>query len=229
MNARADIREKWDQLLAALGEAAQLHLVSEDDGRSAAIIQLAAVLDFFRGTAAEHLSLLAPLHILLSALRDLQEGTAKPLKIFEPKRTKGGRPGDDLALRSIKVVTAVIMDQLCENLSREKAAEEVVKVFSRYKLSNFRGRDISATAVTKWRERAKEGKDPELTHQFNRLLSMDTEILGQDASLERKRDLLLKVRLPQLLIEFGARGPKAEKTRQQLISELDRQIPKNPT
>jgi hypothetical protein len=227
MDARAGIEDKWKQLLRELGIAAQLHVCNnDDDGRRAAIIQLAAFLDFFRGTAAERLTL--PLDILLSALRDLQDGTAKPAKIFEPKRTTGRRR-DDLALRTTKVVAAVIMDQLCEHLSRADAAKEVAKVFSEYELSNFRGRRrISATAITKWRDRAKEAKDPELTRQFNRLRSMDTEVLGQDAPLELKRDFLLKVRLPLLLIEFGARGPKAAKTRQRLISDIERWIPKKP-
>src|SRR5262249_35655281 len=155
-----DLEDKWKQLLRDLGIGAQLHVCSNDDGRRAAIIQLAAILDFFRGTEAERLNV--PLHILLSALRDLQDGTAKPGKIFEqPKRTKGRRP-DDLALRTMKVVSAAIMDQLCEHLSRTDAAREVAKVFSEYGLSNFRGRSISATTVTKWRDLAKEAKDPEM-------------------------------------------------------------------
>jgi hypothetical protein len=175
---------------------------------------------------AERLTM--PLDILLNALRDLQNGTAKPAKIFEPKKTKGRRR-DDLALRTMKVVAAVIMDQLCEHLSRADAAQEVAKVFSEYGLSNFQGRRISATAITKWRDQAKEAKDPELTRQFNRLRSIDTGVLGQDAPLELKRDFLLKLRLPLLLIEFEARGPKAVKTRQRLISEYDRRIPKKTT
>jgi len=197
MDARVGIGDKWEQLLRDLGIAEQLRVCSNDDAL-AARKQLAAILDFFRGTAAERLSL--PLKILLNALRDLQDGAAKPVKMFEPKGTKHRRR-DDLDLRTIKVVSAVIMDQLCErssreHLSRADAAKEVAKVFSEYGLSDFRGRSISATAVTKWRDQAKEAKDPEFTRQFNRLRSIDTGVLGHDAPLELKRNLLLKLRLP---------------------------------
>jgi hypothetical protein len=226
MDARVVIGDKWEQLLRDLGSAAQLHVCSNDDGRRAAIIQLAAILDFFRGTAAESLDLLAPLHVLLTALVDLHKG-GKPSKILTSQKP-GHRQRDDVALQSVKVVAAVIMDQLCEHLSRKEAAKEVSKAFSEYGLSDFRGRRISATAITKWRDKAKGTKDPEFTRQFNRLRSMDTKELGQDASLERKRELLFKVRLPYLLIEFGARGPKAAETRQRLISEIGRLIPKKP-
>jgi hypothetical protein len=225
MDARVVIGDKWEQLLRDLGIAAQLHVCSDDDGRGAAIIQLAAILDFFRGTAAERLSLLAPLHVLLTALVDLHKG-GKPAKILTSQKP-GHRQRDNVALQSVKVVAAVIMDQLCEHLSRADAAKEVAKVFSEYGLSDFRGKRISATAVMKWRDLAKERKDPELTRQFNRLRSMDTEFLGQNASLDFKRVFLLKVRLPLLLTQFGeAQGPKALEARQRIIEEL---IPKKPT
>jgi hypothetical protein len=125
MDARANTEwDKWDQLLTALGVASQLRLCIDDDGRSAAIIQLTAILRFFQGTAAENLTL--PLIVLLHALRDLQDGTAKPARIFEPKRTKHRRR-DDLVLRTTKVVAAVIMDQLHEHAKLSRGLHPVPK------------------------------------------------------------------------------------------------------
>jgi hypothetical protein len=224
MDARANT--EWDQLIAALSKAAQLHICSNDDGRLAAIFQLSAILKFLEADTQTQV-LTTPLHVLLTALVDLHKG-GKSAKILTPQKP-GHRQRDDVAMQTVKVVAAVIMDQLCKDLSRTDAAKEVAKVFSEYGLSNFQGRRISATAVTKWRDLAKGRKDPELTREFDRLRSMDTEILGQKAPLERKRELLLKVRLPLLLIEFGARGPKASETRQRMIEDIGRQIPKKPT
>jgi hypothetical protein len=105
----------------------------------------------------------------------------------------GHRQRDDIVLRTVKVVAAVIMDQLHEHakLSRSDAAKEIAKVFSQYGLRNFQGRAISATAVMKWRDQAKEAKDPELAREFNRVRSIDTEALRRDAPLGNKRDFLL--------------------------------------
>jgi hypothetical protein len=230
MDARMNTER--DQLVAELSKAAQLHVCSNDDGRVAAIFQLSAILKFLEADIHTK-CLTTPLHVLLTALVDVHKG-GKPAKILTPQKP-GHRQRDDVALQTIKVVAAVIMDQLCgkhssgEHLSREEAAKEVVKVFAQYRLSKFRGRDISATAVTKWRDLAKERQNPELTHQFNRLRAMDIEVLGKDAPLERKRELLLKVRLPQLLVEFGeAQGPKALEARQHLIKAIEGLIPKKP-
>jgi len=127
MDARADIGDEWKQLLTALSIAAQLNLVSNDDGRHAAILQLSAVLNFLEQIDAGCPT--SPLRILLAALRDLESG-AKPAKMLAP-RTSKNRPRDDVVLRKAKVVAAVIMDQLQEHarLSRIDAAEEVAKVF----------------------------------------------------------------------------------------------------
>jgi hypothetical protein len=226
MDARANT--KWDQLIATLGKAAQLYVGSNDNGRAAAIFQLSAILKFFEADIQTK-GLTTPLCVLLSALADLHKG-GKPAKILEPQKL-GHRQRDDIVLRTVKVVAAIIMDQLREHakLSRSDAAKEVAKVFSEYGLRNFQGRAISATAITKWRDQAKEAKDPELAREFNRIRSIDTEVLGRDVPLERKRDFLIKRRLPLLLIQIGAQGEKAAKTRQRLISDIDRRIPKKPT
>ena len=79
MNADKD---EWQQLVTALGEGALQYLNSDDDGRSAAIIQLKAVLQFLH--AMDQKILTTPLHNLLNALMDLQY--AKPAKILEPKK-----------------------------------------------------------------------------------------------------------------------------------------------
>jgi len=227
MDARVGIGDKWEQLLQDLGIAAQLHVCSNDDGRAAAILQLSAILKFLEADIQTQ-GLTTPLHILLSALVDLHKG-GKPAKILEPQKFRN-RPRDDVTLRSVMVVAAVSMDLLCKHLSRVDAAKEVAKVFSEYGLSDLRGRRISATAIRKWRDKAKGAKDPEFTRQFNRIRSMNTEVLGQDAPLEHKRELLLKVRLPLLLIEFGeAKGAKALQARQRLIEAIEGLIPRIPT
>jgi hypothetical protein len=66
MDARAAIEDKWEQLLWALAEAEKLRLCSDDDGRTAAILQLHAVLEFLDQTAAHGLTI--PLVILSRAL-----------------------------------------------------------------------------------------------------------------------------------------------------------------
>jgi hypothetical protein len=225
MDARANT--EWDQLIAMLGNAAQLYAGSNDNGRAAAIFQLSAIVKFFEADIQTK-GLTTPLCVLLSALWDLHKG-GKPAKILVPQKLSH-RQRDDIVLRTVKVVAAVIMDQLHEHakLRRSDAAKEVAKVFSEYGLKNFQGRAISATTITKWRDQAKEAKDPELTHEFTRIRSIDTEVLGKDVPLERKRDFLLKRRLPLLLTQLGAQGEKAAKTRQRLISDIARRIPKKP-
>ena len=107
IDARANT--EWDQLIAMLSKAAQLHIVSNDDGRLAAIFQLSAILKFFEAdTQAKRLT--TPLRILLSALTDLHKG-GKPAKILTSQKP-GHRQRDDVALQTVKVVAAVIMDQL---------------------------------------------------------------------------------------------------------------------
>jgi hypothetical protein len=225
MDARANT--EWGQLIAALSKAAQLHIVSNDDGRLAAIFQLSAILKFFEADIQTK-GLTTPLCILLSALADLHKG-GKPAKILTSQKP-GHRQRDDVALRTVKVVAAVIMDQLQEyaELKRDNAAKKVAKVFSEFGLSNFRGKRISAVTITKWRDQAKAApEDSELGREYKRLLAFDSKALAQDAPPERKRDFLLKRRLPLLLIQFGeAQGPKALEARQNLIEKL---IPKNPT
>jgi len=228
MDARANIQDKWDELLTALGVAAQLHLVSNDEGRSAAILQLSAVLKFLEQT--DEGCPTSPLRILLRALRDL-EGGAKPAKMLTPSRSKN-RPRHDVVLRTVKIEAAVIMDQLHEHakLSRSKAAEAVAKVFRESGLSDYRGLDISATTIEKWRDQAKEAPETsEMGREFRRIRSIDAEILAKDAPLENKRDFLVKLRLPVFLTQFGAQGQKARKMRQGLILEIGRRIPKKPT
>jgi len=224
IDARANT--EWDQLIAMLSKAAQLHIVSNDDGRLAAIFQLSAILKFFEAdTQAKRLT--TPLRILLSALTDLHKG-GKPAKILTSQKP-GHRQRDDVALRTVKIVAAVIMDQLQEyaGLKRGNAASKVAKVFSEFGLSNFRGKHISAVTITKWRDQAKAAKeDSALGRQYKQILAFDAKALAQDAPPERKRDFLLKRRLPLLLIQFGeAQGLKALEARQRLIEEL---IPKNP-
>jgi hypothetical protein len=227
MDAHADIEDKWAHLLTALSTAAQLRLLGSDTyERSAAIIQLKAILDFFRGTAAQ--SLTVPLVVLCNALQDLESGAKPPM--LSPKTVKN-RPPDDVVLRTAKVVAAVIMDELFEHgrLSRDKAAQEVAKIFCEYGLQNFRGRDISASIIEDWRDQAKQAaENSKLGREYKRLRSIDAQVLAQNAPLENKRDFLLKRRLPLLLIQIGAQGPKAAKVRQRMISELGRRIPKKP-
>jgi len=226
MDARNGTEDKGERLVTALGEAAQMYLSSDDDGRGAAIVQLAAILDFFGHTGAG--GLMTPLVILLGALRDLQGG-AKLAKILKPQTVKH-RPRDDLALRTIKVVAAVVMDQLCEHarLSRPEAAKAVARTFSEFGLSNFRGRRVSATTIANWRDQIKEAAETsELAREYKRVCAIDAEVLAQNAPLESKRKFLLARRLPLLLIQFGeARGTKAAKTRQRLCSDIQRRIPK---
>ena len=50
MQASDDIEDNWEQLLRELGKAAQHRLVSDKHGRSAAIIQLRAILTFLDQT-----------------------------------------------------------------------------------------------------------------------------------------------------------------------------------
>jgi hypothetical protein len=68
MDGRADIEDKWEQLLWALGEGEKLRLCNDDDGRAAAILQLHAVLELLDQTAAHGLTI--PLVILSRALQD---------------------------------------------------------------------------------------------------------------------------------------------------------------
>ena len=55
MQASDDIEDNWEQLLIVLGRAAQRQLVSHDNERSAAMIQLRAILIFLDQTAARGL------------------------------------------------------------------------------------------------------------------------------------------------------------------------------
>jgi hypothetical protein len=223
MNARAGIEDKRDQLLWALGVAEQFRLCSDDDGRGAAILQLRAILKFLEGTAAVTI----PLVMLNRALEGLERGT-KPA-MLAPKTVRN-RPRDDWVWQRVKIVAATIMDQLQEyaDLSRKDAAKDVEKVFSQYGLSTFRGRRVTATAISKWRDQARRDK-AEFGRDYKHFRSIDAEVLAKEVPLENKRQFLLARRLPILLIGIGARGTKAAKTRQQLISELDRRIPKKAT
>jgi hypothetical protein len=231
MDARTDTKE-WEQLITTLGEAEQNRLLSDDDGRSAAIIQLRAILIFLHSTNARAGSLTTPLWILLNALCDLRDGAAKPAKILEPTKSKGGRQCDDLALRTVKIGAAVIMDQLQEyaGMKRHEAASAVAKVFSEFGLSKFRGRNVSTTTVAKWRDWAKEAaKTSALGREYRRRLATDAEALAQAAPQERKRAFLLERRLPILLVQFGAQGRKADKARLDLIERIQRRIPQKHT
>ena len=222
MDARAGIEDKWEQLLWALAVAEQFRLCSDDAGRGAAISQLRAILNFLDGTAA----LTTPLVILSRALQDLESG-AKPA-MLAPKTVKN-RPRDDFTWQRVKIVAATIMDQLQEyaDLSRTDAAKQVERVFSQYGLSTFRGRRVTATAISKWRDQAKQDR-AEFGHQYKRFRAIDAEVLAKDAPLENKRQFLLARRLPLLLIQIGARGPKAAKANQRLISDIQRRFPKKP-
>jgi hypothetical protein len=226
MNARADIEDKWEQLLAALGEADKLRLCSNDEGRSAAILQLCAIVDFLDQTTARGLAI--PLIMLSRALQDLQCGAKPPMLAAT---TVKNRPRDDWTWQRVKIVAATIMDQLHEyaGLSRPDAAKAVEKVFSQFGLSKFRNRNISKTTIEKWRDQVREvPQTSELGREYKRFRSIDAEVLAQDAPLENKRDFLLRRRLPLLLIGIGARGPKATKAKQRFISDIDRRIPKKP-
>ena len=99
MQASDDIEDNWEQLLRELGKAAQHRLVSDKHGRSAAIIQLRAILTFLDQTAAS--GLIIPLRILCGALQDLDSG-AKPDKILTPRKPER-RQRDDLTLWTVKV------------------------------------------------------------------------------------------------------------------------------
>jgi hypothetical protein len=222
MHVRAAIEDKWDKLLAALGEADKLRFCSDDGGRSAAILQLCAVLDFLDQTDARGLAI--PLVILSRALQDLERGAKPPMLV--PKIVEN-RPRDDWTWQRVKIVAATIMDQLHEygGLSRPDAAKAVENVFSQYGLSKFRNRQVTDTAISKWRDQARRDR-AEFGREYKRFRSIDAQALAQDTPLERKRDFLLKRRLPSLLTGIGARGPTAEKAKQRLIS--GRGIPKKP-
>ena len=219
--------DKWKQLLADLGAARMYHIVSDDNARNAAILQLRTILNFLSQNDARHLIL--PLLILCSALEDL-EGGVKPAKILTPRKSEN-RPRDDVTLRSVKLVAAVTMDQLLEyaKLSRADAARAVAKAFHEAGLSIIQGRKVTSTAITKWRDLAKEAaKDTELAREFKRFRSFDAEALARDAPADRKRDFLLKRRLPLFFIQIGGRGPVAAEARQRQISDIQRRIPKKP-
>jgi hypothetical protein len=226
MDARADIEDKWEQLLWALGEGEKLRLCSDDDGRTAAILQLHAILEFFGQTAARGLTI--PLVILSRALQDLQRDAKPPM--LAPK-TVENRPHDDWTWQRVKIVAATIMDQLHEyaEMSRPEAAKAVANVFSEYGLSNFRKRRVTATAISKWRDQAKQAPETsEFGREYKHHRAFDAEVLAKDAPLENRRQFLLARRLPLLLIGIGARGPKAAKAKQRSISDVDRRIPKKP-
>jgi hypothetical protein len=189
-------------------------------------MQLEAVLSFL--DAKDPKLLTTPLHILLNALRDLDlYQDAKPARILEPGKVKG-RQRDDMALKTVKVVSAVIMDQLHEyaGLTRPKAAEAVARTFSEFGLSKFRGRDITKVTVAKWRDQARK-QNSTLRRKYRRLLAIDAEALAGDYKPERKRAFLLN-RLSVTLISFGASGHKADKIRQRLAADIQRRIPDKP-
>ena len=72
----------------------------------------------------------------------------------------------------------------------------------------------------KWRDQfSKEA-------EFKRRLLVDAMVLKKDASLENKRDFLLKRRLPIWLVQIGGQGQKAKETRQRLISQIESRIPR---
>lgn len=220
MQASDDIEDNWEQLLRELGKAAQHRLVSDKHGRSAAIIQLRAILTFLDQTAAS--GLIIPLRILCGALQDLDSG-AKPDKILTPRKPER-RQRDDLTLRTVKIGIAVIMDQLMEHarLSRKDAAREVAKVLREFGLTYLPGRKnaVTPTSIAKWRDQfSKEA-------EFKRRLLVDAMVLKKDASLENKRDFLLKRRLPIWLVQIGGQGQKAKETRQRLISQIESRIPR---
>jgi hypothetical protein len=219
MQASDDREDNWEQLLRVLGRAAQRQLVSDDNERSAAKIQLRAIVTFLDQTAAS--GLITPLRILCAALEHLDSG-AKPAKILAPRKPER-RQRDDLILWTAKVGIGVIMDQLIEHarLSRKDAASEIAKVLREFGLSYLPGRKnaVTRTSITKWRDQfSKEA-------EFKRRLSVDAEALKKDAPLENKRDFLLKRRLPILLVQIGGQGKKAKETRQRLISEIGSRIP----
>jgi hypothetical protein len=222
-----EFEDKWKQLLTDLGAARVSHIGSDENAREAAIFQLRKILNFLKETDAE--GLILPLLILCSALEDLADG-AMPAKILTPLKSKN-RPKDDVVLRSVKLVAAVTMDQLFEyaELSRADAARAVAKAFHEAGLSTIQGRKVTPTAISKWRDLAKEApKDSKLAREFKRFRSVGAEALTRDAPADSKRDLLLKRRLPLFFIQIGGRGPVAAKTRQRRILDIQRQIPKKP-
>ena len=215
MNADKD---EWQQLVTALGEGALQYLDSDDDGRGAAIIQLKAVLQFLH--AMDQKILTTPLLNLLNALMDLQY--AKPAKILEPKKT-AHRQRDDMALRMVKVVSAVIMDQLQEyaELSRPDAATTVATALAKLGLSRFRGRSITATAVAKWRDQARQ-KNSTLSEQYEWIRAVDAKALAGGDPPGYKRAFLLH-RLSVALIQYGE-SQEANKVRQSFAAAIQRKI-----
>src|SRR5260370_12392777 len=97
----AGANTEWGQLIAALSKAAQLHIVSNDDGRLAAIFQLSAILKFLEADIQTK-GLTTPLCILLRALADLHKG-GNHSKILTSQKP-GHRHRHDLALRTVKIL-----------------------------------------------------------------------------------------------------------------------------
>jgi hypothetical protein len=210
--------DKWPQLLEQLGAAAMLHHAEHYDGRRAAIAQLNAVVNFLCQAVPN--CPIDPLIRLSNALQDIERGSEPPM--LKPQPVKG-RPPDDVDWVGVKIISATIMDQLHEyaEMSRPEAAKAVAKKFAELGLSTFRGRNISATAITKWRDEAKTAAgNSKLGRFYKHSRLIDAKPLARrDVPPEHKRDFLLH-RLSAFLISFGAQGQKAEGTRQRLISEI---------
>jgi hypothetical protein len=113
----------WEELEAALREAAKLYLNQNDGGRAAAIHQLIAINRFISAVSSGKGLLYMPLLALSLALYYLNLGVVEPM--LTPPRSKsrrGRRPEQD----ALKLRSAVAMSQLYDiGFSRKEAARRI--------------------------------------------------------------------------------------------------------
>ena len=145
-------------LISGLEEARSFYSSdTQDHGRHAALVALAACIRFAFRTIPNGIDLIMPLRELLDGLDELDSGLQPPM--LRRRTKKGGLP-IRRGIETFRATAAALMELYSKSgMGRDKAAATVAAELNERGHRDERGNLISASRVEDWRDKVSEGGD----------------------------------------------------------------------